>query len=758
MAYEYESKETRVLRTIDSQRYPDTNKDFTKNIRRLNSSVDYMSSYIRVMQKGIDDANKNFIEQIQSFINDLVVLFAGGEPTGLEIGDLKYIFQAIGALFGFGTEPFPINLFNAARNFFENFLSQLIQFTDVIFDAIEAWMLELIDKLGDVPIIGDTITRIANKIIDVTNAAQQGIDDAANAYSRGSLGVAKADTAIDLALDTVTSGSNIIKNASFENLWFQQLGSSFSTEQCRSGSRSLKITGAGWTPVTYYLISDDDITPRFLKVTPGDTFYVEAWVTGHTSNNQNSGGVNGIRFVFEAFDGLTALTPMWLGQNATTAINGSWTKMSGFVQMPANAKQLRVSLQLTTAVNSGQTYYFDDIVMREATLSAETNVKLFGIPGAASATTILDAAVPGLDATKVTSGQFSGTRIADAAVTNAKLGADISGDKIVAGTVGAARVASLDASKITTGTLTTSVVPNITRAMSTDLQSTINNVYTSWYGTAGSGSATDVSTTIAAIKTKLTSGFTLETITANGTWTRPWTPGTVDEPREFWAVCIGSGGGGGVGTKVVSNSGSTSGLCGAAGSYAAALIDPSTITSTVTCTIGPGGAGAVLGGSSAVGAAETAFGSLLTSIAGRAFISSQFGYYTADDSQPGIGGGYISGTYYPAGSTPLATAGAHGTSAVLGVSVVGPGGNGGTASLTGVNRAGGGGGGAGGTAATRSDNASWGSGTRGGRGGNGGYPGGGGGGGGGANDGRNLGITQGDGGNGANGVIVLLWR
>lgn len=142
MAYERESREARALTTIDSSKYPDTNKDLARNVMRLNSHVDYMASYMRIMQKGIDDANKNFLEQIQDFIADIFVLLAGGEPTGIEFGDLKYILQAIGALFGFGDQPFPINLLNVAQHFFLGYVVPLEQFTDVIFDTIIAWLLE----------------------------------------------------------------------------------------------------------------------------------------------------------------------------------------------------------------------------------------------------------------------------------------------------------------------------------------------------------------------------------------------------------------------------------------------------------------------------------------------------------------------------------------------------------------------------------------------------------------------------------------
>ena len=50
----------------------------------------------QTVQSGIDAAGANPIEQIQGIFADLFVIFAGGEPTGIELGDIKYIFSALG--------------------------------------------------------------------------------------------------------------------------------------------------------------------------------------------------------------------------------------------------------------------------------------------------------------------------------------------------------------------------------------------------------------------------------------------------------------------------------------------------------------------------------------------------------------------------------------------------------------------------------------------------------------------------------------
>lgn len=291
-------------------------------------------------------------------------------------------------------------------------------------------------------------------------------------------------------------------------------------------------------------------------------------------------------------------------------------------------------------------------------------------------------------------------------------------------------------------------------------------IYNGYYGGGAAGTVAQVQETVAAIKTKLESGYTLETLTTTGTWTRPWTPGGVDEPTEFWALCFGSGGGGGAGQYATSGT-VAGGLGGEAGSYAAIQIDPADIGETVSYTVATGALGATTNGGARTSGSQTSFGSFITTLSGRAFISSLFGYYDADDSSPGAGGtgGKANTTATAAtagGSTPLASGGAAGANAanptVFDVSTAG--GTGSTASLELTTRAGGGGGGGGGggwTGGTAplqfSHTAS--------NGGNGGFPGGGAGGGGAMFNSRNLGspyTVAGNGGNGAHGVIILLWK
>lgn len=164
------SVESGALRQIDSSTKTFVNKDFVKNMAWLNQSVDTLSAYTQKLQAGVDSANKNVVDQIQGVIADIFVLIAGGEPTGIDLGDLKYILQAIGSLFGINPNtPFPLNLIEAVGHMFDQFIVPLPQFTDVIFDAILAWAV----SLGFSEEAVDAIREFDDAVIDLYH----GIDD-----------------------------------------------------------------------------------------------------------------------------------------------------------------------------------------------------------------------------------------------------------------------------------------------------------------------------------------------------------------------------------------------------------------------------------------------------------------------------------------------------------------------------------------------------------------------------------------------------
>src|ERR1700741_139533 len=139
---QYQSQSTLALEQIDSTKYPDTNIDFQKNMERLNTFVDYIASYLQLMQKGIDQANEDQIQQVQDLVTNLAELLGGGQLLfGINFGDLQYYLPALGALFGFNsTDPFPINLLDAAEQFFLGYVVPLNSFASVINGLITDWL------------------------------------------------------------------------------------------------------------------------------------------------------------------------------------------------------------------------------------------------------------------------------------------------------------------------------------------------------------------------------------------------------------------------------------------------------------------------------------------------------------------------------------------------------------------------------------------------------------------------------------------
>lgn len=163
-SYKYESPEARALGTITSESY---DKDQAKNLIKLNNDVSYMAAYMRKMQKGIDDANQNVIQQIQSFINDIVVLIGGGSAQGFDFGDLRYILQMIGALLGIGEQDFPLSAFESAWHMLSTYIFPSAQFEDVINALIDSAIGGILDLFGEVPIAGEALQQLAAVILSV---------------------------------------------------------------------------------------------------------------------------------------------------------------------------------------------------------------------------------------------------------------------------------------------------------------------------------------------------------------------------------------------------------------------------------------------------------------------------------------------------------------------------------------------------------------------------------------------------------------
>lgn len=458
---------------------------------------------------------------------------------------------------------------------------------------------------------------------------------------------------------------------------------------------------------------------------------------------------------------MTAQTPVVI-HTRTTASAGAWADMTGSTYVvPADV--VRLTARLGVTANSGATVWFDDVhatktgKLEQGLVSnlldtwGQSWEKVFGGSGEGKLWSDFVAAVEAMfgTATEASDNADDAIGAAAAAATGAS-GALAAANAAASGASGALATANAAASgasgaKVTANNALTAASGAAVGASGALAlaQGTNTAAFNAWYGSGGTGGSANMSQVISSIKSSI-DGWTVEVINTSGTWTRPAATANI---LEFWAICVGSGAGGDAGDYGLF--GAVGGDGGVPGRWMAKQITPSDIGSTVTCTIGAGGAGRTSHlGSSPDNGNPSSFGSLCSSTeALTASIGSLVGFYAATDSRPGVGGkGGDEAGGGKAGSagaaTPTSAGGAGG--AAGGAS----GAPGAAATLTGSNRAGGGGGGGGGGSNTPP--------YIGGNGGAGGRPGGGGGGGGGVQSA--VATASGAGGPGGHGNIILLYR
>lgn len=140
----YSSPQERTLTAITDGREqtPKSAEEISRMLQTQQAQIRFLASNQKQMQKGINEATQNPVQQLQQFISDLIVLFGGGQLAQgvLDFGDLTYILPALGALFGFGDGPFPLNLIAAAEKFFFGYVVPTQAFTDLLNHFIGTWL------------------------------------------------------------------------------------------------------------------------------------------------------------------------------------------------------------------------------------------------------------------------------------------------------------------------------------------------------------------------------------------------------------------------------------------------------------------------------------------------------------------------------------------------------------------------------------------------------------------------------------------
>lgn len=168
----YTSPETRTLTSIaDGDRgTPKSVEELAQMLQQQGSQIRYLAANQKKLAKGVAEATQNPIQQIQQFISDIIVLLGGGQLAQgvLDFGDLQYILPALGALFGFGDGPFPLNLIAAAERFFFGYVVPTQAFTDLINHFIRTWLEAFGIDREFVENVQDLITAVGHLFDGVT--------------------------------------------------------------------------------------------------------------------------------------------------------------------------------------------------------------------------------------------------------------------------------------------------------------------------------------------------------------------------------------------------------------------------------------------------------------------------------------------------------------------------------------------------------------------------------------------------------------
>ena len=200
-----------------------------------------------------------------------------------------------------------------------------------------------------------------------------------------------ASDATEVADTRVRAGNNLVSNPGFEkpSTLFSMGDGVRDALIKRTGTHSARMTATG--AIQNLTLIANASGPVFMTCTPGDIFYIEAWVYGKSTNAQLSNGANGIRFYLDVRTATDAeYTPVYsTGPTASNAFNAQWTRFFGYITIPtsySSAAQFTAGIRLGANVLSGDVYYFDDPIIRVDSLVNGWNYIFDGANGTVGST------------------------------------------------------------------------------------------------------------------------------------------------------------------------------------------------------------------------------------------------------------------------------------------------------------------------------------------------------------------------------------
>ncbi|UJQ86722.1 minor tail protein [Gordonia phage Jalebi] len=335
---DYESKQVRALRGI-STRSEKPNKDLETNIRNLNNSVRYMSSMMGIMQEGIDDANRDILQQFGDAIQDLMIIFnlgGGGDTLNLDWGDLGVVLKNISSIFRFDffNIDFPdIDLLGWAQDFWDNTFGNL----DILnFERLkEAFNGEYVGPdiaLNIIQNVIRTIKRLASGIIAPWRLPQINVSSITNEPGPNLL--------------SSFGGFNAAEDIAGDGIWI------FDPDVGKTSLGSARTDANGTLKV---------LSSEAIAVSADQTLQLGGWVKWQGAVATGSA----FRILVVPYIGSLAQTPVQISTLNSPAANGENTFPMTDWTVPASVDAVRVRVTVEASVTSG-TVWWDDLVLRKA--------------------------------------------------------------------------------------------------------------------------------------------------------------------------------------------------------------------------------------------------------------------------------------------------------------------------------------------------------------------------------------------------------
>ena len=251
-----------------------------------------------------------------------------------------------------------------AKDYTDGVYVNTVDYVDgTVNDATESIAISIANPNGGagVPVIKDALNLKWNDIVEVTE-------------------IADARTG---------AGNNMVSNPGTEKTQFFIGEGIFVPEVHRTGNQSVRLTSNGAIR-RYYLVTNAD-GPKQVTCTPGDIFYFEMWVWGKTTNTQVTGGAGALAPYIQVYtkDGIAYPEITMTGLTASNALNGQWTRFYGYLTIPSGWYQAAYCvpyIQMNPNVTYGESYYFDDVIMRADSLVNSWNYIYDGANGTVGST------------------------------------------------------------------------------------------------------------------------------------------------------------------------------------------------------------------------------------------------------------------------------------------------------------------------------------------------------------------------------------